>query len=362
MRVLHYVDENKLAWMVPWIQLLKELEKHNVENWVLCRKGGTLHSALDEAHIQNLQYNPVAQWFPAADLGAARAIEHVNPDLIHTRLSAAARIGGYWGQKKGIPVLSTFDKYPKARYYKNSDILIGCSSAVTQHIRTLNLPHAKLVTTILNPVLTERYVRNEKVRNAFRSKMGVSSDDVVVLGMGRFVDWKAWDDYLRAVALLPCGINMKFWLVGGGQEENSLRNLAHELKIDSRLAFYPFAPDVRPWLWAADIFVQTSREPEGFSLMLLEAMASGLCPIATNIGGTLDIISEGINGLLIRPGDIHALSAAILKATDRKFRTLSSENAKKSAAKVNVEKIADETLEVYEKTLTVFRRRNKCLK
>ena len=359
MRVLHYVDENRLAWMVPWIQLLKELEKHNVENWVLCRKGGTLQGALDKARIKNLQYNPFAQWLPAADFGAARAIEHVNPDLIHTRLSAAAAIGGYWGRKMGIPVLSTFDKYPKAHYYKNSDVLIGCSSAVTQHIKSLNLPYAKITTTILNPVMAERYTRDEKVRNDFRLKMGVGRDEIVVLGMGRLVDWKAWDDYLRAAASVPADLNIKFWLVGSGQEEKTLHKLSEELKVEHRVQFYPFAADVRPWLWSADIFVQTSRKPEGFSLMLIEAMASGLFPIATNIGGTLDIISDGIHGLLVSPGDVQAISAAIMKASNGEFRIPAAANAQKSAAEINVEKIAAQTLEVYKKTLTVFGRKSE---
>lgn len=197
------------------------------------------------------------------------------------------------------------------------------------------------------------------MRNDFRLKMGVGRDEIVVLGMGRLVDWKAWDDYLRAAASVPADLNIKFWLVGSGQEEKTLHKLSEELKVEHRVQFYPFAADVRPWLWSADIFVQTSRKPEGFSLMLIEAMASGLFPIATNIGGTLDIISDGINGLLVSPGDVQAISAAIMKASNGEFRIPAAANAQKSAAEINVEKIAAQTLEVYKKTLTVFGRKSE---
>ena len=132
--------------------------------------------------------------------------------------------------------------------------------------------------------------------------------------MGRFVAWKAWDDYLRAVALLSTDVKARFWLVGSGPEEARLKKLARLLKLEERVQFFPFAADVRPWLWASDLFVQTSKEPEGFSLMLIEAMAAGAVPLATNIGGTLDIVKDGENGLLFRPSDVKSLSALMMRA------------------------------------------------
>ena len=46
MRVLHYVDENRLSWAQAWIQLLEALRKRDIENFVLCRPGGTLQDML----------------------------------------------------------------------------------------------------------------------------------------------------------------------------------------------------------------------------------------------------------------------------------------------------------------------------
>ena len=351
MKVLHYVDENRLVWMAPWIQLLKELERLGVDNVVVCRNGGTLGDALRENDILFRTYTPLAQWLPPVDHGIGRIIREEKPDMIHTRLSSAARIGGYWGKKLNIPVISTFDKYPKATYYKNSDILIGCSSAVTEHIKTLDLPHARMITTVLNPVLSERYARDESVRKSFRTEKGILSGETVVLGMGRFVDWKAWDDYLSAVALIPDELPLRFWLVGDGDQEEYLRSLAHKLGVDDRVRFFPFASDVRPWLWAADMFVQPSREPEGFSLMLIEAMASGVIPIATNIGGTLDIVRDGENGYLFVPRDVPRLAELIQKAQRFVQDNTIAHNAVLSAQEISVAKIAAQTFALYSKAI-----------
>ena len=355
MKVLHYVDENILVWMAPWIQLLKELERRGVQNLVVCRSGGTLSEALHNNHISCRAYDPLVQWCPVVARGIGKIILEEKPDIIHTRLSSAAMIGGYWGNKLGVPVISTFDKYPKAKYYTHSDVLVGCSSAVTAHIKTLNLTQARIIETILNPVLSDRYTRDEKQRKEFRNAKGVLPNETVVLGMGRFVGWKAWDDYLRAVALVPSELPFRFWLVGDGDQEKELRRLAHDLRIEERVRFYPFASDVRPWLWAADVFVQPSREPEGFSLMLIEAMASGAVPIATNIGGTLDIVRDGENGFLFVPNDVTNLAMLIQKTRQGINFPRVIEQAVQSAREVNVAKIAKQTLVLYNKTLSVWR-------
>lgn len=361
MRVLHYVDAFKLAWMEPWFGLLKELEKLGVENVVLCRGGGVLESELKGHGFRGFFYTPPAQWLPALAFGVGRVIRTVRPDLIHTRLSAAAMLGGWWGRHLKVPVLSTFDKYPKARYYRNSDVLIGCSSAVTEYVKSLSLPRAKAMETILNPIEPERYLHDDAVRADFRREMGVRDDEVVVLGMGRFVGWKAWDDYLRAIALLSDLGHFRFWLVGGGDEgrrdqEGALRELAKELGIAERVEFFPFADDVRPWLWGADVFVQPSKEPEGFSLMLAEAMAAGLPPVTTAIGGALDIVRDGVSGLLVPPQSPVDLASALRRMADAEFRVKLAHGARRSAAEVSAGRVAAQTFELYERVLSTMKK------
>ena len=128
--------------------------------------------------------------------------------------------------------------------------------------------------------------------------------------------------------------------------------MVKDLKIGENVLFNDFVQDIRPFLWASDVFVQPSQLPEGFSLMLLEAMASSLPVITTDIGGSLDIINDRENGWLTGTNDFDKM-AQILKQvlSDTDYRERVSLNAVKTASYFNVSRIAEETMRIYEMVL-----------
>jgi glycosyltransferase involved in cell wall biosynthesis len=75
-------------------------------------------------------------------------------------------------------------------------------------------------------------------------------------------------------------------------------------------------PDARPAYAAMDLFTLTSAQPEPFGGVVMEAMSMGLPVIATNIGGSLDQVAEGVTGMLVPPADFTALAGAIEKFMD----------------------------------------------
>jgi glycosyltransferase involved in cell wall biosynthesis len=83
-----------------------------------------------------------------------------------------------------------------------------------------------------------------------------------------------------------------------------------------RLLGYVPEQDLPALYQDADLFVLPSRTGEGFGLVVLEAMASGLPVIATESGGVVDIVVEGVNGLLVPPHDGAALADAIAQLVD----------------------------------------------
>ena len=90
----------------------------------------------------------------------------------------------------------------------------------------------------------------------------------------------------------------------------SLRLRAKQLHIDDRVTFLDYVDDVPAFLAELDIFVLPSKS-EGCPLALLEAMAAGRACIASNIPGCQDVITSGVDGLLVSPGDPDALSQAL---------------------------------------------------
>lgn len=354
MKILHYVDENKLAWGETWIQLIKELTAQGTENFVVCRPGGILASRLKEEGLNFDTAAPLIQAFPFTNHKFGKIIRRENPDIIHTRLSSAARIGGWWGRRVGIPVVETIDKYPKLKYYRDASFIFPCSTAVMKHMVDIGFPVEKCV-VVYNPVDISRYKRDDSIRKKLRQKHNVSENTKIILGAGRFVDWKGFEYLIAAYAeLLQSGVPIGtcLWLVGDGPEMSKYRALVDKFNLGEKVAFHGFARDIRPWLWASDIFVQPSQEPEGFSLMLLEAMSSGLPSIATNIGGTLDIIEDRVNGWLMNTGKYSGLAEKLRSVLeDEAALNVVACKAMESASKFNVHNIAAETIKLYENVI-----------
>jgi glycosyltransferase involved in cell wall biosynthesis len=108
------------------------------------------------------------------------------------------------------------------------------------------------------------------------------------------------------------GIDAQLTLVGGGGDESPLRRASNEFHVDRSVVFAGPQMDPRPFLLDADIFVLPSRA-EGFSNALLEAMASGLPVVVTDVGGNREAVGEGEGSLIVPPVDSAALAQAILK-------------------------------------------------
>lgn len=351
MRVLHYVDENELSWAEPWFQLLEGLGSEGVENVILCRPGGSLAQRAMERGFEVRTYKPPVAAVPAVCPGLKSVIREVKPDLIHTRLSSAASLGGYWGKRAGVPVLSTVDKFPKVKYYRNSDLLLPCSTAVLNHMAEVGFPSTRM-TVVPNAIQADHYVMKSHERESFRREMRVGPDDLVVLGAGRLVDWKGFDDLVESFARIQktpdsCE-KLHLWIAGEGPEGPKLETLAGELGVRERVTFLGFIPDIRKVLWASDIYVHPSWGEEAFGLILLEALASGLPCIATDNGGIPDFVEDGKSGILVPVRNVTRMSEALSRMFEAGTRMSFAGVAAEAASAFDVSKVVSVTLDIYE--------------
>ena len=354
MKILHYVDENYLVWAKPWLQLIKYLENAGVQNHILCRPGGTLGTYVQENSLDLSTYKPLISSLPHFCLGISTIIKRIKPDILHTRLSSAAMIGGYWGKRIGLPVVSTIDKYPKKKYYLKSDKLIPCSSAVANHMKSQGFSESDME-LIYNPVDIDFYHKDLNQRENFRREHNIAQNDFIILGAGRFVDWKGFDSLIKACSIIhntkEIKKNWELWLVGDGPEMLDYKKCVSDFDIKEKTIFWGFQNDIKQFLWAADLFVQPSREPEGFSLMLLEAMAAGLPAIATAIGGTLDIIDDDQSGWLFEPDDVQKLVAILQRILLEDTLKDYSGRAQAKAANFSIGKIGEQTIRFYKNVI-----------
>jgi glycosyltransferase involved in cell wall biosynthesis len=149
---------------------------------------------------------------------------------------------------------------------------------------------------------------------------------VRVLCVSRLVARKNIDVLLKAFVMLndtPATLDV----VGTGQQTDYLRRLAMSLRLDSRVRFHGALDhdDVLRYCEAADVFVLPALA-ESCSMAIIEAMTAGLAVVTTRVGGNLDLVSEGVNGLLVAPGDVAELATALrrLIVNDRERIALGS--------------------------------------
>ena len=138
------------------------------------------------------------------------------------------------------------------------------------------------------------------------------NDKILVLYVGRLVPQKSLTTLLQAMkmAVQSCP-NLHLMLVGDGPRQESLQALVVSLNIQKFVTFAGNQTNVKPFLWAADIFALPS-EQEGMSNALLEAMTTGLACLATPVGASSQMLNYGKCGLLLPVGDISAWGKALI--------------------------------------------------
>jgi len=142
--------------------------------------------------------------------------------------------------------------------------------------------------------------------------VGALSHKHNLIAVGRLADEKSFDKLLRAFASIA-GRKSEWGLtiLGEGDKRQELENLRAELGLEGRVHFPGRVSNPFIWLRRADLFVMSSRF-EGLPCALCEAMGCGLPAISFDCdSGPRDIIRDGVDGLLVPPRDVPALSRAM---------------------------------------------------
>ena len=154
---------------------------------------------------------------------------------------------------------------------------------------------------------------DQAIANHAASRGSCGQDRKVVAVFGRLSPWKGQDIAIRAIAKVP---EAELWLVGDalfGEDDyaNELHALVRELGLEERVRFLGFRDDVLDLMQQADVIVHSSKAPEPFGRVVSEGMLSAKPVIASRGGGAMEIIDDGVTGLLSAMGDAEELAGCI---------------------------------------------------
>jgi glycosyltransferase involved in cell wall biosynthesis len=203
------------------------------------------------------------------------------------------------------------------------DLMLAVSKAA---LATLEQIRPKVTKRLLYNGTPMREVSAEQAQRA-RHELGVREGEILFGVFGRLQRWKGQDVFVEAAAeVARRRPETRFAIVGGsvfGLEPEFLDGLNRrvaELNLGERLVFTGFRKDVAALTAACDVVCHTSRVPEPFGLVVIEAMSLGRPVIATRGGGPSEIIDSEAVGVLVQPDDPQALATAMTSLVDNPDR------------------------------------------
>lgn len=201
---------------------------------------------------------------------------------------------------------------------KRADAVTTICEGLRQDILIRDVPPDK-VTVIPNAVDPEHFQESAHTNPELRNTLLLQNKRVIGF-IGSFYDYEGLDLLLRAVPLIRAQCpDVRVLLVGGGPQEQNLKQLAKELRIDDEVIFAGRVPhgDVTGYYDLIDVLVYPRRSIRLTELVTplkpLEAMAQRRLFVASNVGGHRELIKDGVTGVLFAPEDPDALARAVIQ-------------------------------------------------
>jgi sugar transferase (PEP-CTERM/EpsH1 system associated) len=271
------------------------------------------------------------------------------PDIVHSRNWATieaifaarlAHVGAVVHSEHGRDLRTIGPQPWRRRFFRRFSYARATRVfCVSEELREYYSRQLGLKSTFLdvipNGVDVAQFCPNAQARVEKRARLGARANSIVVGTVGRLDPIKDHATLVSATGMaLDQNADLRLVIVGGGEQRIALERLLVGNPDLARLTtLVGEAQDVADWLNAFDIFVLPSLS-EGMSNTLLEAMAVGVAPIATEVGGNPEIVEPGHSGMLARPGDAQGLCRFIVQlASSYELRCEMGRNARARVVK-----------------------------
>ena len=298
------------------------------------------------------------------------------PEVVHTHTAKAGTVGRLAavvynrtvGRRRPAGIAHTYHGHVFEGYFgslstrifiaierwlaRRSEIIVAIAPAVRQDlVETFQVaPAAKVRVVPLGLDLTPFAAVNEAARAAARTALGIAPGRLVVSTAGRLTDIKRHDLFLEMAARVARErTDVDFLIAGDGELRGPLEALAHTLGISHCVRFLGWRKDLTTIYGATDVFALTSRN-EGTPVALMEAMATAVPGVSTDVGGVRDVITGPERGVLVPFGSAEALATPMLQLlADPGGRRRMGDAARADVvARFNLDRLLDNTAALYD--------------
>ena len=337
MRVLQLIDDASLGGGQMHVLLLsKYLHRENIEVAIATESTGWL---VAQAQKLNIATHPIAisnklTWQSFQNI--YQLLKTQKFDVIHTHGGTA----GFWGRlvaaclKNKPKIIHTYhglhylnttqtkslkQKIKTAIFQQIDQLLLGvtdqiicvCQSDYEKAIAAKVATPSKTA-IVYNGIEIDKFSQPIKQETS-RKTFDIEPTEFIFGNVGRLHEQKGHKYLLQAFAKVSD--RARLLIIGDGELKDELIKLADDLKISDRIVFLGARSDVYEFLSAIDVFIMPSLW-EGQPIALLEALAMGKPCIVSDVDGISEVITNGMNGYLVKPKDIAGLTQAMNQAID----------------------------------------------
>jgi len=319
--------------------------------------GGVLVKELEQSQIRHISLpvhkKSLTSLFLIGKLADLLISEKI--DVVHARSRIPAWIAYFACKKTGVDFVTTCHGYYSTHFLSKvmglGKRVIVISKAIGRHMsENFRVPQQRMHLVYRGVDLSKFNFNPDKYMN-------MDSSRFIITSIGRITTLKGHVDFIRAFHLVSRKYpQSRAWIVGGASGKKgkkllaSLKELVDELGLTNSVEFLGPRNDIPEILAKSSLLILTTRTPEGFGRVIIEAAASGTAVVATRVGGVSEIVDHEENGLLVPPANPVRLSEAIVQLKENPGQCLRF--AKSLRVKVennfSLNKMYEETIRVYE--------------
>jgi len=296
---------------------------------VIClKKIGSIGHELQEEGFKVIQIKRMAKkisfLYPKRLVDTLR---HEKVDIVHSHSGCwhKAAIAGKYSRVKGIIYTEHGRLVPDNNSVimldrivsRLTDYIVPVSLDLSEYLKeVVRLNHGK-IHRIENGIDTSKFYPREKNKELME-ELRISEDVFIIGNIARLAPVKDHVTLIKAFDIARKTYpNMRLVIVGDGPEKSNLEALINELNLSENVMLLGFRRDIREMFSIVDMFVLSSIS-EGTSITILEAMAAGKPVIATNVGGTPNLVEDGKTGFLVSPSEPVLLGRKIIELINNK--------------------------------------------